>query len=52
MVCKIGGRMDQQQYKELLQRNLMDIVMEYDFNPVFMIFQQDNIAVHIAKSVL
>lgn len=52
MFCRIEGRLNQHQYKEILQRDLMDTVMGYDLNPAFMIFQQDNAAVHTAKSVL
>lgn len=49
MLFKIEERLKQNQYKEILQRNFINIIMEYDLNLSFLIFQKDNGGVHATK---
>jgi hypothetical protein len=38
MLCRIEGRMDQHQYKEILQRDLLYTICAYDLDPSNLIF--------------
>ena len=51
MFCKIEGRMDHYYYLKVLQRDLLDILMEYNLDPSHVIFQHDNDPKHTTKIV-
>jgi len=43
--------MDQHQYKEILQKDLLYSIIAYDLDPSHLIFQHDNDPKHTTKSV-
>jgi transposase len=50
-MCNIGGKMDQEYYKSILEDELMRTIEWYKLNPKKVIFQHDNDPKHRAKSV-
>ena len=52
VVCKVEGRINQHQYREILEQNLSQTICKFDLDPSSIIFQQDNALVHTTKMLM
>jgi hypothetical protein len=52
VVCKVEGRINQHQYREILEQNLFQTIHKFHLDPSSIFFQQDNAPVHTTKMLM